>query len=209
MVIPAYDEIHLPCDCRFEEFIIIGIIFNRPYWFFGNHKLGKLIDVADDPVNGFLFQTKFGTVEDCKVFADHISCDNDSEFPSIPLFQNQNQCAAQRTGNDNICIKNHPFHFPSRTARISASIFSCEILSLWAVSRASFRASLKSPLIFSFSGRLIFRKRINASTSAWPDSGSVATSRRRVCSKVVMVHLRLYYTTLAQPNADLERTPTC
>src|SRR5687767_8146707 len=66
MVIPAYDEINLPCDCCFEELIIFGIISNKPYLFFENHKLGKLVDVMDDPVNVSCFKPNLGRLRTAK-----------------------------------------------------------------------------------------------------------------------------------------------
>lgn len=85
MTIPANNEINFPRNRGFEKFIVFGIVLNKSDLFFRNNKLGELIDIAGNFVYSFLFQVELGTIEDFKIFADHIGCDNNREFLFVPL----------------------------------------------------------------------------------------------------------------------------
>ena len=124
MIIPADDKVSFPCNGGFKKFIVRGISFNEFDSFLRDDKFRKLINVARDFIYRFLLQLEFGTVKDFKLFAQNVTCDNDGELALILPFQNQNQRATQRAGNDDIGVQNSPFHLPFRTARISASISS-------------------------------------------------------------------------------------
>ena len=79
----------VPGDCSFEKFVIFGIRFNKPDAFLGDDKFGKLVAVADDAVNGDLFEPEFGTIEDFEIFNQNVACDKDGKGILGPFVQNQ------------------------------------------------------------------------------------------------------------------------